>query len=109
MMRSLRHAQFVEAYRDGMIRVNIDRAGAARFVSARLWLPLVALPVLGCGVALALAGWLWSGFGLLALGTVTPIVIKRSAPHFVLTQALQDERFYEDAVRSGVLAVAIEH
>ena len=85
--------------------MNIDPAAAARYMSTRLWLPLVRLPVLGVGVALALSGWLWSGFALIALGTIAPIVIRRSAPHFVLTQALEDERFYEDAVRSGVLDV----
>ena len=97
------HSAFVEAYRAGSLRVNIDRTAAARFMSARLLLPLVMLPVLGAGTALALWGWLWSGFGLIALGTIVPIVIKRGAPHFILTHALQDEQFYADVTRSGIL------
>ncbi len=99
------HAEFVDAYHAGTVRVNVDRAAAARHLSARLWLPLVRLPVLGIGVALALSGWLWTGFAVIGLGTIAPIVIRRSAPHFVLTQALEDERFYEEVTGSGVLEV----
>ena len=99
------HAEFVAAYRAGSMHVNIDRARAARFVSARLPLPLVMLPVLGTGVALALIGWIWSGVLIIAVGTVIPVMIKRSAQHFVITQALHDARFYEDAAAEGVLQI----
>ena len=99
------HSQFVEAYRAGSIRVNIDRTGAARFMSARLLLPLVMLPVLGIGVALALSGWLWTGFALIGLGTLAPVLIKRSAPHFLLKQALEDPRVYEDLTGAGLLQI----
>jgi hypothetical protein len=97
------HEAFAAAYRSGALRVNVDRAAAARFVSARLLLPLVMLPVLGAGVALALLGWLWTGFLVIAIGTVAPMLIKRSAPHFVITQALQDPKFYEEATACGLL------
>ena len=86
--------------------MNIDRSAAARFMSARLLLPLVMLPVLGIGVALALSGWLWTGFGLIGIGTIAPFLIKRSAPHFVITHALQDEQFYADALRAGLLEIS---
>ena len=99
------HSQFLEAYRSGTVRVNVDRTAAARFLSARLLLPLVMLPVLGAGIALALSGWLWTGFALIGAGTLAPIVIKRSAHHFVVTQALQDPTFYEDAMNAGVLII----
>jgi hypothetical protein len=99
------HAEFVEAYRTGAIRVNVDRKAAGRYLSARLWLPLVMLPVLGLGVALALIGWLWTGFSLIALGTLAPLLIRRSAPHFVLTQALEDETLYDEIVREQLLEI----
>ena len=99
------HADFVTAYRSGSVRVEIDRAAAARYLSARLLLPLVMLPVLGVGVALALTGWLWTGFGLIAAATLVPVAIKRSAPHFVLTQALDDAKFYDDVIASGLLQI----
>jgi hypothetical protein len=66
-------------------------------------LPLVMLPVLGTGVALALIGWIWTGLIVIAVGTIAPVLIKRSAPHFVLTQALRDARFYDDAAACGLL------
>jgi hypothetical protein len=99
------HAEFVEAYRSGSIRVNVDRSAAARFVSARLLLPLVMLPLLGLGVALALVGWLWTGLTVVAVATLAPRLIKRSAPHFVIAHALQDSRFYDDVAAAGLLEV----
>ena len=99
------HAEFVEAYRNGSLRVEVDGKAAARFVSARLLLPFVMLPLLGIGTALALSGWLWTGFAIIAIATLVPIFIKRSAPHFVMTQALEDETFYAGAMSAGVLQV----
>ena len=101
----MNHAEFVTAYRSGAIRVNVDRAAAARFVSARLLLPFVMLPVLGIGTALALTGWVWTGLGLIGIGTIGPILINRSAPHFVITHALEDPKFYDDVRASGLLEI----
>ena len=83
------HREFIDAYRAGQLRVEIEPPAAARYLSARLLLPFVALPVLGCGVALALVGWLWTGLAVLAAGVAIPRLIRRSAPHFLLTQALE--------------------
>ena len=99
------HDEFVEAYRAGSIRVRIDRAAAARYMSGRLLLPLVMLPVLGIGVALALTGWVWTGLSVIAAGTIAPILIKRTAPHFVVTQALEDRGFYDDVVATELLEI----
>ena len=101
------HAEFVAAYRDGTIGVDIDRKGAARFVSRRLLLPLVMLPILGAGTALALTGWVWTGLAVIALASVAPVLIKRSATQFVVTQSLEDEQFYSDAIAAGVLKVTV--
>ena len=97
------HAEFRDAYASGRVRLEIDPALAARFVSGRLLLPLFMLPVLGIGVGIALLGWVITGLALIAAGIIVPRLIKRGAPHFILTQALADERFYDDAVREGVL------
>ncbi len=64
------------------------------------------LPLLGAGVALALLGWLWTGLLVIALGMVVPRLIKRSAPHFLLTQMLSDEKLYADMQRAGILRVS---
>lgn len=99
------HHEFVSAYQRGAIRVHIDKTAAARFMSARLLLPLVMLPVLGLGTALALAYSAWIGLAIIAVGTLAPILIKRSAPHFVLTQALQDPAFFDEVTKSGLLEI----
>ncbi len=101
------HAEFVAAYSAGALKVEIDPKAAARYVSARLLLPLVALPVLGIGVALALVGWIFTGLVILAAGIVVPRLIKRSAPHFVLMQSLQDEDIYAEVTRGNIMRVTI--
>ena len=102
------HSEFVDAYRAGSIRVHIDRSAAARYLSARLLLPLVLLPVLGIGVALALVGWVWTGLAVIGIATLGRIFIRHSAPHFLLTHALQDAKIYEDLERSGMLQILQE-
>jgi hypothetical protein len=104
----LNHSEFVTAYRNGRLTVSFEPAGAARLLSARLLLPLMMLPVLGAGVALALLGWLWTGLVVIALGIVVPRLIKRSAPHFLLTQVLEDAALYEDVCASGILHITHE-
>jgi len=103
------HAEFVAAYARGEIKIEVDPRGAARHLSARLLLPFVMMPVLGIGVALALVGWIFSGFAIIALGIIVPQLIKRSAPHFLLTQALENAAVYEEVTRTGVLRVAPVH
>jgi hypothetical protein len=99
------HGEFVAAYARGELRVEIEPRSAARHLSSRLLLPFVMMPVLGIGIALALVGWIFSGLTIIALGIVVPHLIKRSAPHFLLTQALDDAAVYDDLARSGVLRV----
>jgi hypothetical protein len=100
------HAEFVAAYTRGAIKIEIDPRGAARHLSARLLLPFVVMPVLGTGIALALVGWVFSGFAAIALGIIVPHLIKRSAPHFLLTQALEDPAVYDEVTKSGLLRVS---
>jgi hypothetical protein len=101
------HAEFVAAHRRGEIRVEIEPKAAERFLSARLLLPFVALPVLGAGVALALVGWIYTGLAIIAIGFVAPRLIKRGAPRFILAQALQDASFYDEVTKSGLLRTTI--
>jgi hypothetical protein len=99
------HAEFVAAYHRGEIKVEFDPRGAARFISARLLLPLVMMPILGVGVAVALVGWFFTGLAIIALGIVAPQLIKRSAPHFLFQQALNDPAVYDELTHAGVLRV----
>ncbi len=99
----LSHAEFLSAYRDGTIIVNFDPKAAARFLSGRLLLPLFMMPVLGCGVALALVGWIWTGLTVIALGIIVPRLIKRGAPHFLLQQALNDASLYQELLQNSIM------
>ena len=100
---TLSHAEFVAAYARGEVTVNFDPKAAAKFLSARLLLPLFMMPVLGSGVALALVGWVWSGLAVVAVGIIVPRLIKRGAPHFLLQQSLSDANLYQELLRSGVM------
>lgn len=99
------HAEFVTAYAAGRVKVAVDPAAASKYLSARLLLPLFMMPMLGVGVALALVGWVWTGLAVIAIGFIAPRLIKRSAPRFVLTQALQDEKIYSEVTQAGILQI----
>jgi hypothetical protein len=101
----MNHSEFVAAYQRGEIKVEFDPKGAARFLSARLLLPLVMMPILGIGVAVALVGWFFTGLVIILLGIVAPQLIKRSAPHFLLQQALHDSVVYDELKQANVLRV----
>jgi hypothetical protein len=100
------HAEFLAAYDRREVRVEIDAKAAARFLSARLLLPFVMMPVLGIGVALALIGWFYTGLAVIAVAVVIPRLIKRGAPQFLLRQAIEDPSAYDALTRASVLRVA---
>jgi hypothetical protein len=100
------HAEFVAAWREGRLRVEVDRKAAARAVSARLMLPFVLLPVMGAGVALALLGRYFIGAAVFLAAFGLRFAVRRSASGFVLQRALEDERFYTEALASGLLKVS---
>jgi len=102
----LTHAEFVATYRRGDVKVEIDAKAAARYLSARLLLPLVTMPVLGIGIALALIGWIYTGLAVIALGVVVPRLIKRGAASFLLQQAIEDPATYDALKRANVLRLA---
>lgn len=97
------HAEFVAGCRAGTLKPHIQSALAARYVSARLLLPLIRLPVLGVGVALALLGWIWSGLAIIAVGTILPWLVARTAPRMLLDEALASEARYRELVDCGIL------
>ncbi len=100
------HAEFVAAHARGRVTIEIDPKAAARFLSARLLLPFVMMPVVGIGVALALIGWFYTGLLIITAGVVAPRLIKRGAPRFLLQQALEDAAAYDALTRANVMRVA---
>ena len=99
------HAEFVAAYREGRLRVKVDREAAARFVSGRAMLPLVLLPVLGLGVALAIVGYVIAGVSVFIAALVLRFLVKRSSDGFLLWRALRDAEFYRQVLAARVLTI----
>jgi hypothetical protein len=99
------HAEFVAAWREGHLRVEVDRKAAAPAVSARLMLPFVLLPVMGVGVALALIGRYFIGTAVFLAAFGLRFAVRRSAAGFVLQRALEDERVYAEAIASGLIKI----
>jgi hypothetical protein len=101
----LTHEEFVAAYHAGRIRVQVNRDAAARFVAGRAMLPLVLLPVLGLGVALALVGYLVTGALIFLTALLVRYLVRRSSHGFLVWRALQDADFYRQAVAAGILKI----
>jgi hypothetical protein len=97
------HAEFVRAYREGSIQVEVDRAAAARLVSGRMLLPFILLPVLGLGVALALVGYVIAGVLVFLAGLGLRLLVRSSSHSFVLSRSLHEPAFYEEMVKNDVL------
>jgi len=103
---ALPHADFIAAWREGDLRVEVDPAAAAALVSARLLLPFIAVAIIGAGIGLVLWGWLWTGLGVGAIGILVPRVIKRSASGFLLEHIAEDPSLYQAAIECGALRYA---
>ena len=100
------HEEFVRGFQEGRLQVQVDRAAAARLMSGRLLLPLVLLPLLGLGVGLALAGYLFTGIAVFVAALGLRLLVHASSRGFVLSRCLQDAAFYEEMRRTGVLVLA---
>lgn len=97
------HAAFVAGYHAGTLQVSVDRKAAARFLAARAMLPFVLLPLFGIAVALALTGrWILGAIAFLA-GIGLRALVRGSAHGYVLTRALGDPAFYDEAMAAGLI------
>ncbi len=99
------HEEFVAAYRAGRVRVKVDRIAAARFVAGRALLPLVVLPFLGLGVALALVGYIITGTIVFLAALLLRFVVRRSSDGFIVWRALRDGEFYRQVTAAQALTV----
>lgn len=104
-METMAHEAFVAAYRSGDVVLQVDRKAAARFVSGRMLLPFILLPVFGLAVGLALAGWFIAGVALFLAGFLFRWFVRSSSHGFVLTQSLYSAAFYRDALAAGAIRV----
>jgi len=97
------HEEFVRAFGERRLQVQIDRGAAARLVSGRLLLPFFLLPLLGLGVALALSDYLFTGIAVFLGALGLRFLVRASSRGFVLNRSLQDPAFYEEMVRRRIL------
>lgn len=89
----------------GRFRVVVNPKLARRFVSQRLMLIVLLMPVIGVGLALALWGFTWVGGALVAAGIVFNRVLMWQAPQILLHMASRDARVYQHATQHGLLEV----
>jgi hypothetical protein len=68
-------------------------------------LPLVVLPILGLGVALALVGYIAAGIAVFLVAVAVRFLVKRSSDGFLLWRALRDAEFYRQVLAAQVLSV----
>lgn len=99
------HPEFVAAYEAGRIRVSVDRDAAARFVAGRAMLPLVLLPVLGLGVALAIVGYFITGAVIFVAALLLRTLVRRSSHGFLMWRALNHADFYRQVTAAQVLRI----
>src|SRR5688500_2050069 len=99
------HEEFVAAYASGTVHVRVDRERAAKLVSSRLMLPFVLLPLFGLAVALALTDRLFAGITLFLLVLAFRYAVRASSQGFVLSRALRNPAFYQEALAAGILQV----
>ena len=99
------HAEFVAAYEAGRIRVSVNRDAASRFVARHAMLPLVLLPVLGLGVALALVGYIVIGTLIFLGALLLRFIVRRSSDGFIVWRALHNAEFYRQVTAAKVLSI----
>lgn len=104
-------AEFVafEEFRDGLPRgrfhVIVNPELARRFVARRMNMLPVVIAIIGCGVAVALAGHVWAGAALVAAGVLLRRVVKWRAPAILVWLASRQAAAYHDATEHGVMEV----
>lgn len=99
------HQEFRTGLPAGHFRVIINRKLARGYVSQRLWMLPVLLPVFGAGLALALSGYTWAGGLLVALGVVVNRAVVWGAGKILLHLALKDPATYDFATQHAILEV----
>ena len=99
------HSEFVAAYTSGSLRVDVAKKEAATFLSQRMMLPWILLPLFGIAVACALnAAWLFSGLAFVA-ALALRMASRATAPGYVLHRSLSDARFYAEVKDLGLLRI----
>jgi hypothetical protein len=99
------HEEFRTGLPAGRFRIVVNPKLARRYVSQRLLLMVVLLPLIGVGIALALTGQTWLGASLVAVGVLLNRVVMWQAPKILLQMALRDPKVYGHVTEHGLMEV----
>ena len=99
------HEEFRAGLPAGRFRVVVNPKLARRYISQRLLLLVVLMPVIGGGIALALTGRIWLGGFLVFLGVALNRITLWQAPTLLLQMATRDAAVYEYVTQNGVMEV----
>lgn len=89
----------------GRFHVVVNPDLARRFVARRLHATQLAIALVGCGIAAALAGYPISGLVLVGVGVVFRRAVRRQAGRILLELASRQPQAYEEATARGVMEV----
>ena len=114
----MNHSQFVELYRQGRIKVHVDRSaamhvcdndprvGGARRAAHKLWKNASFLLIVGGPVSIIWLPWYY-GVGAFLLGAVIASSAQKSAAQFVLEAVLEDPSLFSDMLSRRVVQVTV--
>ena len=83
----------------------VNQKFARGYVSQRLWLVPVVLPIIGVGAALALLGFTVAGGVLVVIGIALNRAVVWNAGKILLYLAGRDRSVYEFATLNGIMEV----
>lgn len=99
------HDEFRSGLPNGRFRVIVNQKFARGYVSQRLWLVPVVLPIIGVGAALALLGFTVAGGVLVVIGIGLNRAVVWNAGKILLYLAGRDRSTYEFATQHGIMEV----
>jgi hypothetical protein len=97
--------EFRSGLPQGRFRVIVDPTRATAFVSTRVNAAAISIAAVGCGIAAALAGYVWTGGLLVAGAIVFRRLVRSQAPKIALHLASSHAATYLDATAGGVMEV----
>lgn len=115
MITGMKHSEFVDARKNGTIKIYIDRSKALQAVTDGLlpkeyqYAHIFWSWVWGLSILVFIVGAFFTmGISLLGLLFVTPMLskcIKESAFDFVVEHAVENPEFYAFAVANGIITI----
>lgn len=112
----MEHADFVRAWNEGKLLVDVDRSKALQIANSKLlpkrnqiahilwsWLWIITIPI-AITVGVLYKWWV----GLIILAFVTPTIssaTKKTAMQFMIDHAIENPEFFMFAVTEGVIRI----